>query len=162
MKYRRLLFGVKDPYSDSSDELFTKAVKENFSYCVSHCDDYRRICGNLGISSPSDASGLPVIPTLLFKKKQIFNKGCIPLIKATSSGTSGRKSVVAFDAGGLLCGLKMVMRVSKLRNLLSPVPCHYIIMGLQAPQRKQDRRNKDGFRCNILHSCTEPQLYPDI
>ena len=35
MKYRRLLFGVKDPYSDSSDELFTKAVKENFSYCVS-------------------------------------------------------------------------------------------------------------------------------
>lgn len=44
MKYRRLLFGVKDPYSDSSDELFTKAVKENFSYCVSHCDDYRIIC----------------------------------------------------------------------------------------------------------------------
>ena len=29
MKYRRLLFWVKDPYSDSSDELFTKAVKEN-------------------------------------------------------------------------------------------------------------------------------------
>lgn len=102
MKYRRLLFWVKDPYSDSSDELFTKAVKENFSYCVSHCDDYRRICENLAISSPSDASGLPVIPTLLFKKKQIFNKGCIPLIKATSSGTSGRKSVVAFDTGGLL------------------------------------------------------------
>ena len=41
MKYRRLLFWVKDPYSDSSDELFTKAVKENFSYCISHCDDYR-------------------------------------------------------------------------------------------------------------------------
>lgn len=28
MKYRRLLFSVKDPYSDSSDELFTKAVKK--------------------------------------------------------------------------------------------------------------------------------------
>lgn len=28
MKYRRQLFSVKDPYSDSSDELFTKAVKK--------------------------------------------------------------------------------------------------------------------------------------
>lgn len=28
MKYRRLLFWVKDPYSDSSDELFTKAEKK--------------------------------------------------------------------------------------------------------------------------------------
>lgn len=145
MKYRRLLFWVKDPYSDSSDELFTKAVKENFSYCVSHCDDYRRICENLGISSPSDASGLPVIPTLLFKKKQIFNKGCIPLIKATSSGTSGRKSVVAFDTGGLLCGLKMVMRVSKLRNLLSPVPCHYIIMGYKHHRGNKTAVTKTAF-----------------
>lgn len=145
MKYRRLLFWVKDPYSDSSDELFTKAVKENFSYCVSHCDDYRRICENLGISSPSDASGLPVIPTLLFKKKQIFNKGCIPLIKATSSGTSGRKSTIAFDAGGLLCGLKMVMRVSKLRNLFSPVPCHYIIMGYKHHRGNKTAVTKTAF-----------------
>lgn len=129
MKYRRQFFSVKDPYCDNSDGLFTKAVKENFSYCVSHCNDYRRICEKLGISSPADASELPVIPTLLFKKKQMLNTGCIPLIKATSSGTSGRKSTIAFDLGGLLCGLKMVMRVSKLRSLLSPVPCHYIVMG---------------------------------
>ncbi|MFR2154578.1 MAG: hypothetical protein ACLS48_08045 [[Eubacterium] siraeum] len=79
MKYRRLLFWVKDPYSDSSDELFTKAVKENFSYCVSHCDDYRRICENLGISSPSDASGLPVIPPLLFKKSRFSIKAVFRL-----------------------------------------------------------------------------------
>lgn len=150
MKYRRQLFGVKDPYSDSSDELFTKAVKENFSYCISHCDDYHRICEELDIFSPSDASGLPVIPTLLFKKKQIFNKGCIPLIKATSSGTSGRKSTIAFDAGGLLCGLKMVMRVSKLRNLLSPVPCHYIIMGYKHHRGNKTAVTKTAFGATLF------------
>ena len=46
-----------------------------------------------------------------------------------ATGYEVGKSTIAFDTGGLLCGLKMVMRVSKLRNLLSPVPCHYIIMG---------------------------------
>ena len=79
------------------------------------------------------------------RKKQIFNKGCIPLIKATSSGTSGRKSMVAFDTGGLLCGLKMVMRVSKLRNLLSPVPCHYIIMGYKHHRGNKTAVTKTAF-----------------
>ena len=53
--------------------------------------------------------------------------------------------MVAFDTGGLLCGLKMVMRVSKLRNLLSPVPCHYIIMGYKHHRGNKTAVTKTAF-----------------
>lgn len=132
MKYRKKLFSVKDAYS-FDDELFIKAISENFLHLTKHCDDYRRIAEHYGLNAQSfenikDIENLPVLPTLLFKKHRISCKGAY-IIRATSSGTSGRFSDIAFDVGGLLCGLKMVLRVAPMRKLISPIPCHYIVMG---------------------------------
>ena len=49
MKLRRRLFSAKDPYDCSKDELFLGACKENWSYLVSHCEDYKKISYGLGI-----------------------------------------------------------------------------------------------------------------
>ena len=132
MKYRKMLFSVKDAYK-FDDELFIKAVQENFLHITKHCDDYNKIARHYSISAQNlenteDIAHLPVLPTLLFKKHHISCNGAY-IIRATSSGTSGRFSDIAFDPGGLLCGLKMVLRIAPMRGLLSPHPCHYIVMG---------------------------------
>ena len=153
MKYRRKLFSVKDPYSlDGS--LFAKAVQENFNHLTECCSDYRKIAEHYGLSTDSftkeeDISRIPVLPTLLFKKRRISCKGAY-IIRATSSGTSGRFSDIAFDAGGLLCGLKMVLRIAPMRGLISPKPCHYIVMGYKYHKGNRTAVTKTAFGATLF------------
>ncbi len=153
MKYRRMLFSVKDAYS-SDDELFLKAVQENFMHLTQHCDDYRRIADHYGVSVRSlknaeDIVNLPVIPTLFFKKHRISCRGAY-ILRATSSGTSGQFSEIAFDAGGLLCGLKMVLRIAPMRELISPKPCHYIVMGYKPHRGNRTAVTKTAFGATLF------------
>ncbi len=129
MKHRRRLFSVKDPYGADTDKLFTNALRENFMFQTERCREYKAIAEHEGITaeSISGASSLPPIPTLFFKRHKL--KSCRALITATSSGTGGQFSEIGFDAGGLWCGLKMALKIARKRKLLSPLPCHYIIMG---------------------------------
>ncbi len=129
MKYRRRLFSVKDPYGTDTDKLFSDALRENFIFQTEHCGEYKAIAVHNGITADSiiGAESLPPIPTLFFKKHKL--KTCRALITATSSGTGGQFSEISFDAGGLWCGLKMALKIARRRKLLSPLPCHYIIMG---------------------------------
>ncbi len=129
MKHRRRLFSVRDPYCADTDKLFTDALRENFMFQTERCKEYKAIAEHEGIiaESISGASSLPPIPTLFFKRHRL--KSCRALITATSSGTGGQFSEIGFDAGGLWCGLKMALKIARKRKLLSPLPCHYIIMG---------------------------------
>ncbi len=129
MKYRRRLFSVKDPYAADTDKLFAEAIKENFLFQTAHCTEYKAISEHEGITvdAVTSAETLPPIPTLFFKRHKL--QTCRALITATSSGTGGHFSEISFDAGGLLCGLKMTLKIARRRKLLSPLPCHYIIMG---------------------------------
>jgi len=132
MKYRRRLFSVKNPYDLSSDDVFVKAVRENFNFLYKHCPDYRKIADNLNVNSDTlqtirDIAKLPVIPTLFFKRNRLFASRAF--VKVTSSGTSGRFSEIGYDFGGLWCALKMSIKVGKRRKLFSAKPCHYVIMG---------------------------------
>ena len=143
MKYRRILFSTENAYSQDTDKIFVKAMKENCEYQYRHCAEYRKILDGMkfspnDIKSVKDLEKLPFIPTLLFKKHKLYS---VPpsrtAIRATSSGTTGIKSEIGFCIGDLYAGLKMVIRVSKLRGLFSPVPCHYIVFGY-----KPHRSNK--------------------
>ena len=98
MKLRRKLFSSKDPYDVSKSDLFLHASKENFNYLYGHCDDYKKISDGLSVKSQNDikdVSDIPVLPTMLFKQHD-FRSGRY-MVKATSSGTSGKKSTILFS-----------------------------------------------------------------
>ncbi len=163
MKYRRKLFSSKQPYDNDSDGLFLNAVRESALFHYRHCAEYRKILDGLNFGEkeilsekplPEYLAKLPFIPTLLFKRRRMFsmpNRRII--IKATSSGTSGRFSEIGFDLGGLLCGLKMVLKIGKHRGLFSAVPCRYIVMGYQPHRGNRTAITKTAFGATLFTPC---------
>lgn len=136
MSYIGRLFRMKDPFDlAGSERLFLNAVRENCGFQYQNCPEYRKILDGEGfhpdmLREYSDIERLPFIPTLFLKKHRMYS---MPqrkmLIRATSSGTSGAFSDIGFEAGGLLCGLNMVLTIARRWRLLSPIPCNYVVMG---------------------------------
>lgn len=145
MKYRRKLFNHRDPYDVAgTEDLFLKAVRENCAYVYAHCPEYRAILDAAGFAperlrTMEDLAELPFLPTALFKRRRLFALPRRRLVWAvTSSGTStGRASEVGFTAGDLWAGLKMVLRICRLRHLISLRPCHYVVFGYQPRLRNR-------------------------
>lgn len=144
MSYRQKLFSVSDPYqTEPTNDLFLQAVRENAWFHYHHCPDFRRVWEEMAFSPEDlrkydDLSRMPFLPTVFFKHHTLAS---LPerrtLIKATSSGTSGQRSRVAFETSGLWCGLKMVLKIAGRRKLFSPCPANYVLMGYQ-PHRGND------------------------
>lgn len=166
MRYRNKLFSYKNPYNfEAVQALFNKAVLENCKYQYKNCTEYRKILDGMGFNPeiinengnlPEDIiEKIPVIPTLLFKRMKMFSgpEWKIP-IKATSSGTSGKNvSEIGFDLGSLICGLKMVLRVGRARDVFSLTPCHYIIMGYQPHKGNKTAVTKTAFGATFFTPC---------
>lgn len=157
MKYRRKLFGSRDPYGTSAtDDLFTRAIRENCRFQYDHCSEYRRILDNMDfhpsdLTDYDDIAKLPFLPTLVFKRYHLFS---VPkrkmIVRATSSGTSGTVSEIGFSLGDLFCGLQMVLKVSRLRRLISPVPCHYIVFGYRPHRSNRTGVTKTAFGATLF------------
>lgn len=162
MKYRRRLFSLKNPYGSSDDE-FLRAVRENCLFHYKNCADYRKILDALNFGESEIVSDkpldeylteLPFLPTLLLKRRRMFSMPPRKIvIKATSSGTSGRFSEIGFDAGGLLCGLKMVLKIAKHRKLFSLIPCRYIVMGYRPHRSNRTAITKSAFGATLFTPC---------
>lgn len=164
MKYRRRLFSSKKSYdADGTDELFLDAVRENCLFHYKNCAEYRSILDKSDFGSDRILSDMPLneylaklpfLPTLLFKRRRIFS---VPprriMIKATSSGTSGRFSEIGFDMGALLCGLKMVLKLGARHGLLSPIPCRYIVMGYKPHKSNRTAVTKTAFGATLFTPC---------
>lgn len=179
MSYKNRLFCVKNPYqnNEEGDELFFRAMKENVSYQYGHCQDYERILKQRHfhpneLHSYEDLKRLSFIPTLYFKRHEMFSmpSGRM-LIKATSSGTSGKRSKMGFNFFTLYRGLRMVLRLGRYHHLLSVRPVHYLIFGYEphrdnstviskttfgftffAPALSRDyalKHTKDGYRLDL-------------
>lgn len=138
MSYKNKLFKYKKPYDiPGTNDLFLKAMRENCAYQYQNCEDYKRILDLKGfhpddLKEYRDLEKLPFIPTLYFKQHTMFSMPSRRLlIKATSSGTSGRKSQMGFNLSSLYRGLRMVLTVGKYHKLLSLKPCHYLIFGYE-------------------------------
>lgn len=152
MSYRRRLFKYRKPYQlEKSNTLFYKAMKENLTYQYKHCAAYRKILDDRGFSlddfkSYDDLAKIPPIPTLYFKHHELIS---MPksrmLIKATSSGTSGKKSLIGFNFKSLMRGLSMVIRVGKYHHLWGIKPVHYIIFGYEPNRKNKTAISKTAF-----------------
>jgi len=151
MRHCSKLFRWPDPYDlAGSEAVFIAAMAENAAFQAANCPDYARILRERGFEAETLAAGnlasLPPVPTLYFKHHQLLS---LPerrlLIKATSSGTSGSKSRIGFDAGSLWRGLHMVIRQTRTHHLLSPTPCHYFILGYQPHRSNETAFSKTGY-----------------
>lgn len=157
MDYRARLFRVKEPYhTEATNELFFLAMRESCQFHYDHCPQYRAILDSLGFSpqalrSYADIAALPGLPTLLFKNHAIFS---LPqrrmLVQATSAGTKGKVSRIGFEASGLLCGLRMVLRIGRLRGLFSARPAHYIVLGYQPRRENEAAVAKTAFGATLF------------
>ena len=138
MGNRHRLFTWKDPYDVAgTEDLFVAAMRDSCTFHYAHCPEYRAILDHFGfrpegLQTPADLADLPFLTTLYLKSHQLFS---LPqsrmLIRATSSGTRGKKSVIGFEAGGLWAGVHMVLRILRYHHFLSPVPTNYPILGYQ-------------------------------
>ena len=144
MKYRRKLFMSKDIYDlQSADNTFINAMKYNVSFHMRNCPDYRNILEKLGfdldsINNIDDLSKIPPLPTSYLKNNSLLSKPYSKLlIKTTSSGTGGRKTLSGFDIGSGLCGLFMVLKVFRFHKMLSLRRTNYIILGYQPDKSNQ-------------------------
>ena len=152
MTYMNKLASLKNPYAFSeSDDIFLKAMQENCAFQYENCEDYKRILDNMNfhpddLKEYKDIEKLPFIPTLYFKHHELFS---VPkshmLSKATSSGTSGTKSVIGWNFMSLFRDLKMVLKLGRYHHLFSLRPTRYIIFGYELHRSNQTGMAKTSF-----------------
>ncbi|MCM1259922.1 MAG: hypothetical protein NC182_03170 [Prevotella sp.] len=152
MSYRNQLFRYKKLYDiDQTNTLFFKAIRECCEYHYKHCKAYRQLLDDLGfhpsaLKNYQDIEQIPFIPTLYFKHHRMFsmpNRKMV--IRATSSGTSGQKSLLGFNLASLKRALQMAIRVGKYHHLLQIKPVHYIIFGYEPNKHNQTVISKSAY-----------------
>jgi len=134
----KTLFWSGNPYDlENTDALFLQKMRENMLFHFQNCKEYRELLERLGWNEEkvlgfNELKQIPFLPTLYFKHHRLnsvpFKK---MLTTATSSGTSGNKSVIGYDIKTMWDALGMAIHIGKKHRLLSLRPCHYIILGYE-------------------------------
>ncbi len=144
MKYRRKLFFAKKPYDlQATDDVFVKAMKENIVFHRKKCPEYGAILANLefdpnSLKGVEDLHKIPPLPTSYLKNNTLLSKKYNRLImKVTSSGTSGKKTLSGFDVSSGLCELSMIFRVFSHHKMITPKLTNYIILGYRPDKSNQ-------------------------
>ena len=144
MKYRRKLFLSRDIYNlPPSDALFACAMRENAAFHILHCPEYKDILEYFGFDINSlqtigDIVNIPPLPASYLKNKTLLSKPYEKLlIKTTSSGSGGKKTLSGFDTGSAACGLSMLLRVFRFHRLISLRRTNYIVLGYQPDKSNQ-------------------------
>lgn len=144
MNYRKELYFYKDIYDyEETNQLFLNAVKENITYHRKHNKLYRGILKRKkfsihDIKSYDDLYKIPFIPTIYFKRNKIASvKGYKLIVKATSSGTTGKRSEIGFDFNSLFYAAVMAFKMSKYHKLLSNKCTNYIVLGYEPHKSNQ-------------------------
>ena len=124
MDYRTRLYGFKEVYNHrDTDRLFLNAVKGNVDFHRSHCREYDGILKRQGfyteqMKTAADLYRLPCLPTLYFKRHTLYSMAERSMvIKATSSGTAGKKSRLGFELKGLMYAGEMTLRMARFHGL---------------------------------------------
>ena len=110
-------------------------MADNVALHMASCPKYKNILENLGFSPGSlhsieDLWKIPPLPTSYLKSATLLSKPYDKLlIKTTSSGTGGKKTLSGYDKGSALCALSMALKVLRFHKLLSFKLSNYIILG---------------------------------
>lgn len=157
MRSIRKLLRYKDVYDIKGSELlFVDALRENCRCQYAHCEEYRRILDGMQfhpekLTDMDAVASLPFFPTLFFKKHHITSCGDSRFVyRATSSGTGGIFSEIAFDFGSLWAALIMSLKIMKYRKIISPIPCNYIVFGYQPQKSNRTAVSKTAFLATLL------------
>ena len=144
MSSRNRLFLSTDIYNlPRTNDLFVDAMRENITFHAGVCQSYRRILEHFGfdlgdIGGIDDLWKIPPLPTLYLKNNTILSKPYEKLlIKTTSSGTGGKKTLSGYDAGSALCALSMAVKILRAHSLISLRPTNYIILGVKPDAQNQ-------------------------
>ena len=144
MKYRRKLFMLKGIYDlQSADSTFINAMKANVAFHMQNCPDYKNVLENFGFDLNSvhdvdDLSKIPPLPTSYLKNSSLLSKPYNRLlVKTTSSGTGGKKTLSGFDISSGICELFMAFKVFRFHKMLSLRRTNYIILGYQPDKSNQ-------------------------
>lgn len=129
------LFSLKNPYEPNQDKFFFEAIVETVQIFYNESKKYREIC-NLYSFNPSDLKSisdlykLPIITTQFLKRNHIeIEHNAITHV--TSSGTSGKFSVIKYSAYEIYMFLKMAIRLGIKHQLFSFSPTHCVMLGYQ-------------------------------
>lgn len=132
------LFWRRQPYGlEKTEKDFRRKMIKNMRQQYKNCEAYRELMDHLGfglerIKKIKSIEEIPFLPTVYFKHHKLDS---VPekkmLTKATSSGTSGNKSVIGYDVPSMWRALGMVLAVGRKHELWSLKPCHYIILGYE-------------------------------
>jgi phenylacetate-coenzyme A ligase PaaK-like adenylate-forming protein len=72
------------------------------------------------------------------------------IIKGTTSGTGGKKTVVALDFNTGVSALNMVIRVMSYYGVISPIPVNYIMLGYQPHKSNSAGAAKTAYGATLL------------
>lgn len=132
MFYQRRLYDLP-----GTDALFVAALRENIAFHQQHCPEYANLLAARGfdlaqLRTIDDIALTPPLPTLFLKAHNLFSLPDDKLMfRATSSGTSGRKSRMGLDLHTAWLDLMMVLRTFSYHRTLSLRPTNYVVLGYQ-------------------------------
>jgi phenylacetate-coenzyme A ligase PaaK-like adenylate-forming protein len=133
------LCALEQPYraDDECDHLFDAAMRELVDYHCESSPGYRRWLELNGftaqrLASLTDWSQLPPIFANYFKRNLLLSKTGEHALELTSSGTTGQKSRMRYDARSLSAGQRMVGRVFNHYGWNTPdEPCNYLLFNYE-------------------------------
>lgn len=135
MDIRAKLFLQRDPYDAArTAPYFVEAARQNLRFHQENCPEYARLLALAGfdpasVQTEADVARIPPIPTLFLKKHPLQSLPEEQLVlRATSSGTSGKKSALAFDRQSAFFGIGALTRLLAHLKLISAIPANYVIL----------------------------------
>ena len=130
--YHRRLYDL-----DGTEALFVRAMRGNVRHHVARCPEYAALLAARGFS-PDDVRGIadlaeiPPLTTLYLKRHTLYSASPEHLkFVSTTSGTSGRVSVMGLDWPTCVNGLGMLLTTFFSRGLVSARPTNYVVLGYE-------------------------------
>ncbi|MCB1771725.1 MAG: acyl-protein synthase, partial [Candidatus Competibacteraceae bacterium] len=131
---------LPDPYCQDavSDALFVRAMREICAWHIAHCPFYSRLAALRNftperLETVADCAAIPPIHANFFKQHEVLSiDRAAVTTHLTSSGTTGQKSQMFFDAWSLGVGQDMVARIFARYGWHTPdQPVNYLIFNYE-------------------------------
>ncbi|MEU5432032.1 acyl-protein synthase [Streptomyces sp. NPDC020719] len=151
---------LRTPYATGPavDDLFATALDEVNRWHIDNSPVYRDIWNghsadrNAPIASADDAAGLPLVPATFFKSHEVLSIGRDEVAAhLTSSGTTGQKSQMFFDAWSIGSVMRMAAFVLDHYGFITPdQPNNYLLYSYEPTDAlKLGTAFTDNFLCDL-------------
>lgn len=147
----------RHPFASSAaqESMFVEAMKENINWHQEQSPFYRKLLemkqfDAATLTSIDDLARIPFVPATFFKSHELLSVARDDIkLHLTSSGTTGQKSQVSFDAWSLSAGQKMIDAVFEHFGWNTPdVKTNYLLYSYEtAPDSQLGTAHTDNFLC---------------